>query len=569
VSTSLLVVAADDGPMPQTREHLQIVDLLGVERGVVALSKSDLANADRIAEVSAEIRGLLTQTRLAVAEIVPVSVITGHGVAPLESRLLDAARIVPARPATGRFRLAVDRSFSLPGTGTVVTGTVFAGEVRVGDKFLLTPSGIAARVRQLHAQNAPVERGCAGQRCSLNLVDPEVAKDRIKRGDWVLDEALHAPTNRIDARIRLLPSEHRPLRHLTTVHLHIGAAHVPARLAILDRERLAPGEEAFGQLLLERHIGALHGDRFVFRDSAARRTMGGGLVVDPRPPERGRRRPERLVAIAALTEADPQQALLSLLSGDPGWVDLDRFALARGLAASVAAALWRPMNFRRVEASGTSFGFGWPKWQALAQAIVAALEDYHKKVPDSPELEHDRLRRGLDIRLPGPAFDAAATAMVQDGILRREGPWLKLPGHAVRLTVTDERLWVRIEQVLECTRFQPPRVPDFAGMLGAREEEVRRLLRRLTQMGRLIEVAHDHFFTRDRVVELAAAVRLLAERSQNGKITAAAFRDRIDTGRKLAIQILEFFDRAGTTIREGDLRRLPEDRPESSKGAGD
>ena len=147
--------------------------------------------------------------------------------------------------------------------------------------------------------------------------------------------------------------------------------------------------------------------------------MGGGIVVDPWPPKRGRRRPERLVAIAALTEADPQQALLSHFSGDPGWVDLDRFALARGLAARVAVALWRPMNFRCVEASGTSFGFGWPKWQALAQAIVGALEDYHKRVPDSPGLEQDRLRRVLDIRLPGPAFDVAATAMVEDGILRR------------------------------------------------------------------------------------------------------------------------------------------------------
>jgi selenocysteine-specific elongation factor len=149
------------------------------------------------------------------------------------------------------------------------------------------------------------------------------------------------------------------------------------------------------------------------------------------------------------------------------------------------------MNFRCVEASGTSFGFGWPKWQALAQSIVGALEDYHKRVPDSPGLEQDRLRRVLDIRLPGPAFDTAATAIVQDGILRCEGPWLKLPGHAVRLTVSDERLWVRIEQILECARFQPPRVQDFARMLGSRDEEVGRLLGRLTQMGPLVEVAHD------------------------------------------------------------------------------
>ena len=563
----LLVVAADDGPMPQTREHLHIVDLLGIERGIVVLSKSDLVNSNRIAEVSAALRGLLTHTRLALAEIVPVSIATGDGVASLEARLIEAARIIPVRPANSRFRLAVDRSFLLPGTGTVVTGTVFAGEVRVGDKLLLSPSGIAARVRRLHAQNAPVELGSAGQRCSLNLVGPEVAKDRIKRGDWVLDAALHAPTDRIDARVRLLPSEDRPLRHLASVHLHIGAARVPARLAILDRERLAPGEEAFGQLLLERQLGALHGDRFVFRDSAAQRTMGGGIVVDPWPLERGSRRPDRLVSIAALSAADSRQALLSLLSGDPGWVDLDRFALARGLTAEAAAALWRPLNFRRVAADGASFGFGWRKWEALAQAIVAALAEYHRKVPDSAGLEQDRLRRALDIRLPVPAFDAAATAMVKDGTLRREGPWLQLPGHAVRLTAADERLWAHIKPLLERTRFQPPRVRDLTQALGAREDEVRQLLRRLVRMGELIEVAHDHFYAREVVVELAAAAQSLAEQSHDSKITAAVFRDRIGTGRKLAIQILEFFDRTGMTIREGDLRRLREDRLEILKGA--
>ena len=326
---------------------------------------------------------------------------------------------------------------------------------------------------------------------------------------------------------------------MTSVHLHIGAAHVPARLAILDRERLAPGEEAFGQLLLERQLCALHGDRFVFRDSAAQRTMGGGIVVDPWPLERGRRRPDRLVSIAALAAADPKQAFLSLLSGDPGWVDLDRFALARGLTAQAAAALWRRLNFRRVEAGGASFGFGWPKWQALARAIVAALAEYHKKVPDSAGLEQDRLRRALDIRLPVPAFNAAATAMVEDGTLRREGPWLQLPGHAVRLTAADERLWAHIRPLLERTRFQPPRVRDFTRVLGARENDVRRLVR----IGELIEVAHDHFCAREVVVELAPAPQPLAGRSHDGKITAAAFRDRIGIGRKLAIQILEFFDR--------------------------
>jgi selenocysteine-specific elongation factor len=209
----LLVVAANDAPMPQTREQLQIVDMLAIERGIVALSASDLVNPDRIAMVGAALRGLLVQTRLSPADILPVSIFTGRSITALEVWLLEATRIMPVRHATGRFRLAVDRSFSLPGTGTIVTGTVFAAEVRVGDKFLLSPSGIAARVRWLHVKHEPVELGRAGQRCSLNLVDPEVEKDRIKRGDRLLDEALDAPTDRIDARIRLLPIKDRSLRH--------------------------------------------------------------------------------------------------------------------------------------------------------------------------------------------------------------------------------------------------------------------------------------------------------------------------------------------------------------------
>ena len=200
----------------------------------------------------------------------------------------------------------------------------------------------------------------------------------------------------------------------------------------------------------------------------------------------------------------------------------------------------------------------WRSWRPWRNII--------ERCPTAPALEQDRLRRALDIRLPLPAFDAAATAMVKDGTLRCEGPWLQLPGHAVRLTAADKRLWAHIKPLLERTRFQPPRVRDLTQALGAREDEVRQLLRRLVRMGELIEVAHDHFYAREVVVELAAA-QSLAEQSHDRKMTVAVFRDRIGTGRKLAIQILEFLDRTGLTIREGDLRRLREDRLKILKGA--
>src|SRR5215475_1016714 len=296
----LLVVAADDGPMPQTREHLQILDLLGLRQGIVALSKADLVSPERLAEVTRQMTALLAGTGLASAEIMPVSSLTGAGIAELEGRMLAAAANLPPRSAAGRFRLAVDRSFTLSGVGTVVTGTVFAGQVSAGDRLLLSPSGTEARVRGIHAQNRQAERGRAGQRCAINIAGPQIDKDSVQRGDWLVDPAAHAPTDRFDACLRLLPTEVRPLRHWTPVHLHLGAAHLPARVALLDTEALAPGETALAQVVTDRSIGTLHGDRLILRDQSAQRTVGGGLVLDPWPPARGRRRPQRLATLRAL-----------------------------------------------------------------------------------------------------------------------------------------------------------------------------------------------------------------------------------------------------------------------------
>src|SRR5689334_15782290 len=250
IDFALLVVAADDGPMPQTREHLQILDLLGIGQGIVALSKCDLVDSQRIAEARAGIRELIAETGLASAEILPVSIPSREGLGALEAALAAAARRLPRRRPDGRFRLPIDRSFSLAGIGTVVTGTVTAGAVRVGERLVASPSGLAVRVRAIHTDGAAVQFAYAGQRCALNLGGVGVEKDRLQRGEWILDAALHAPTRRIDADIRLLASERGPLRHWTPVYLHLGTARTPAHLALLDGERLLPGERAFAQFVL-------------------------------------------------------------------------------------------------------------------------------------------------------------------------------------------------------------------------------------------------------------------------------------------------------------------------------
>jgi selenocysteine-specific elongation factor len=549
----LLVVAADDGPMPQTAEHLQIVDLLGISRGLVALTKADLVSAERIAEVTAEIAALLAPTGLAGAEVVPCSGVTGLGIEEIDTHLLLAAAELPVCAAENRFRLAVDRSFAVAGAGVVVTGTVHGGHVRPEDRLLLSPRGTDVRVRGLHAQNRAAAKGHAGQRCAVNLAAPQLHKDHVRRGDWLIDPALHAPTDRIDMRLRLLPEETRPLAHWTPVHCHLAAEHVSARVALLDAESLTPGASALVQLVLERPIGALWGDRAVLRDQSARRTIAGGAVLDPWPPARGRRRPERLRALAALAVPEPAAALAALGDMPPGAVELARFARARALTDAGAEALWQRAGLRRIG----GYGFAPARWDALSQQVVAALEQHHRAAPESPGLESARLRLLLPERLPVPLFGAAIDALLAAKRIETDGSRLRLPGHAIQLTANDQRLWQRIEPLMAKAKFEPPRVRDFAQALGAKEEEVRTLLRRMAKMGLMVQIAPDHFFPRPVVAEL---VQIVAAMAAKGEVTAAQFRDHIGTGRKLAILILEFFDRAGITLRRGDLRRVQQDK---------
>jgi len=556
----LLVVAANDGPMPQTREHLQILDLLGLQHGIVALSKADLVGPERLADVTRQMGVLLAGTGLANVEILPVSSVTGAGIAELEARLLAAAAGLPPRLVAGRFRLAVDRSFTLAGVGTVVTGTVFAGQASIGDRLLLSPSGIEARVRGIHAQNRQAERGHAGQRCAINIAGPHIEKDHVQRGDWLVDPAAHAPTDRFDARLRLLSAEARPLRHWTPAHLHLGAAHVPARVALLDAELLAPGQTALAQIVTDRSIGALHGDRLVLRDQSAQRTIGGGLVLDPWPPARGRRRPQRLATLRALERPSAAAALRDLIDGDPGWVDLSRFAQMWNLTPTEAAETWHQAGLTIASATDQQFGFSPARCDSVCHAIVQTLGEHHSRSQDSAGLEAERLRLATSIRMPPTVFSAVLAGLLRDKAVEADGPWLRLPGHVLKLTAADERLWSRIKPMMQRERFQPPRVRNYAHALSAREEDVRQMLRRLAKMGQVIQVAHDHFFLRSTVVEMIAIADRLAAGSADETVTAGAFRDKIGSGRKVAIQILEFFDRAGVTVRHGDTRKVSREK---------
>src|SRR6202140_531023 len=288
------------------------------------------------------------------------------------------------RSAKGRFRLAVDRSFTLPGAGTVVTGTVLSGAVATGDRVMISPTGLGARVRSIHAQNRATERGVAGERCALNLAGDGISKDAIARGQVVLDPNLHAPTDRIDATLRLLATEQKPVTQWMPARLHHAATEIGARIVLLGDALIPPGGEALVQIVLERPIAAAAGDRFVLRDTTAQRTIGGGKFLDLRAPSRKRRTPERLAQLQAHMIEDPVRALAALLETAPHYVGLTAFARDRALSETQTQAVCERLNVVIATAGQRVVALSAPVWLQFKRSLLTTLQTFHAGNPDLP-----------------------------------------------------------------------------------------------------------------------------------------------------------------------------------------
>jgi selenocysteine-specific elongation factor len=553
----LLVIAADDGIMPQTIEHLAIADLLGVGHGIVALSKVDLVSSTRCDQVALDIRERLSGTSLAGAEVHRVSTVSGLGVDELREKLVAVSLGFSARAADGRFRLAVDRSFTLTGAGTIVTGTILSGSVELGEHVRVSPSGLSARVRSIHAQNRPVECGRAGERCALNLTGDGISKSAIRRGDVVLEPHLHAPTDRIDAQFRALASESKAIGHWTPVRLYHAAAEIEARVVPLGGDPIRPGGTAPIQLVLSQPCAAAAGDRYVLRDTSGSRTIGGGRFLDLRAPTRRRRTPERLAQLCAQAYSDPAQSLAALLECPPFYVDLTQFARDRALSVEAIGKVAEECGTVRVIKSGSAYVLSFESWLRLKQDLLAALDAFHSANPDKTGIDVHRLRALLTQKLPVDVLFGALNEFSRTGDIGFEAGSVRLLGHRAKLAAQDEEIWNRIAPLLaDADRFRPPRGRDIAVLLKLPEPAVRRVLKSLSRQGETIEVAPDQFFLRSTLEEISQIVGDLARNAANGEFTAAQLRDRINTGRKIAIQILEFLDRHRVTLKRGDVRRV-------------
>jgi len=575
IDFALLVIASDDGVMPQTREHVAILQLFGVAQGAVALTKIDRVDDARVAAAEAEVEAFLGETAFRGS---PVFRVNAAATGDVGTRVLkeylervalrfgrgagDARDATGARDAAGArdaptrdarlFRLAVDRVFTLPGHGTVVAGTVFSGSVRTGDTVTVFPSNTPVRVRSIHSQNRPAEVGHSGERCALNISGIE--KSAVKRGDWLADARALAPTTRIDVRFELIADAHKEFKAWAPVHFHHGATHLTANVVPLEGATISPGSPCHAQIVFETPVCAVPGDRFIVRDAQAIHTLGGGVVLDPFAPPRKRRSPERMRYLRALERMITGEGLAPLLAEASYGVkqsDLTR------LTGQSPERMVLPDGVTTIDGTRERYVLRSSAWHALREQAVHALRQFHVESPDEPGPDVGRLRRIALPQLADDLWRSLVAELTSERAILRSGPWLYLPGHEVTLSEREKKLARKLQPLIAAGHFNPPWVRDLASAVHEPEDSVRQVLRKQVTQGVVYQIVPDLFYDRQCIDELATVVASLAR--QHGTVEAAQYRDAVGLGRKRAIQILEFFDRAGHTRRMRDSRILRAD----------
>jgi selenocysteine-specific elongation factor len=552
----LFTVAADDGVMPQTEEHLDILHLLGVRRGIFVITKIDLAEPARVAAVREEIEILTLDTVLEGAPVVPVSTVTGAGLDRLRAEISAQLAAPGGPPPPGYFRMPVDRAFVMHGHGVVATGTAVAGTVHEGDTVRVLPGGETARVRGLEVHGVPVARAEHGQRVAINLAGVE--RSELGRGHLVCDTRLGRLTQRLDARVEIRPGARRRVVSHGRVRFHLGTAEVMGKLVLLDgRTELPPRSTAWGQLVLAEPVLAMRGDRFILRDETARRTLGGGEVANPFADRHRRSEAGLAERLERLRGRDAPAAARAFLELVPDFAsDGPTIAQALNLREEEAAAALAAVDVvipipeaRAPEAYTTD-----AKWERLAATACAAVAAAHRAQPLAPGLEMESLRTQLPFEVAPKIFRWCIDRLIAARRLAREESVVRAPEHRVALGSEARALGTRIERLLAEGRFTPPDLRQLEEGTGIPRKRLLEVLAVLDAEGKVARIAPDLYYGRAAADEAKALIE--AHCRAHGEITAATFRDLIGASRKFAIAFLDWCDRTGVTVRVGDLRKL-------------
>ncbi|NVN89059.1 MAG: selenocysteine-specific translation elongation factor [Desulfuromonadales bacterium] len=552
----MLVIAADEGIMPQTREHLDILKLLGVTSGLVALTKSDLVEREWLELVTAEIREFVTGTFLEEAPLVPVSSRSGAGLDQLKTELGRLANQVSEKRCEGHFRLPVDRVFTMAGFGTIVTGTLLSGEMRVGDILELLPSGHGGRIRGIQAYGTKQERGLAGQRLAVNLQGIDL--DQVQRGDVLVPHGTFRTTGTVDVRLDHLASAPRNLKHRSTLRFHTATSEVSAQIILLGRDLLKPGESAYAQLRLGEPLLLLSGDRYLLRLSSPSATLGGGVVLDPFPPRRRRRSQEALQLLDRLNGCDLQRIIpllisQSLLSG----IDYDELTLRCGAprknVEAVLTSLLSTGEVLQMTREPRIF-LSRAAFEELKRKLLDELDTYLSANPLREGIGKQELKNCLPKRSDQRFFTPLLVALERESALEIDRDIVtsairKAPGN----TPTPNSGGKILELLTEAGN-EPPTVKELMERCNRDEKSVRDTLDLLARNGSVVRVSHDLFYAAPAMALLRA--KLVTFLKEKMELTPADFRELTGLSRKFLIPLLAYFDSEKLTMRVGEKRVL-------------
>jgi selenocysteine-specific elongation factor len=553
-----LIVAADEGVMPQTREHMQILSLLGIDAGLVVLTKIDMVEPEMVELVREEVRDFVEGTFLAGCPIIGVSSVTGEGIDTLLSALDEMVGALEETRRSGIFRLPIDRVFTMKGFGTVVTGTLMSGGVRVGEEVAIMPGGLAARVRGIQVHGRPENEAVAGTRTAVNLSGVET--DDIDRGDVLVSPGSIEPSYMIDARFLYLSENARNLKNRERVKFYFATSEIVGNVVILDTEEIAPGQEAFVQIRLSAPAVTLPGDRFVVRLLSPPATIGGGEVLNAVARKHKRFREEVIHDVSTLALGDEEERAAVFLK-DAGYAGVTAQLLSRrmGVGAEAAAGL-----LKKLEADGSAVTFDREKGRRLDAATYERLLalarqralDYHEKNPTEPGIKKEELLGKLPWGVDAKLLTRLLSDLVEQRLVTVSGDRVTLFGREVRLGGGDEQLVARALGAIAEGKLSPPTTGDLAELLQAKEAEIKKLLGVAARDGRIVRVKENLFFNREVIAELKE--RLVSHLGRVGEITTQQFKDLTGASRKYTIPLLEYFDAQRVTIRVGEIRKLRE-----------
>ena len=558
IDVVMLVIAADEGIMPQTKEHLHICSLLGITTGIVALTKIDLVEKDWLELVKSEITEYLSGSFLENAPIMPVSAIKQEGLTDLITAIDEAVSKINEKADDGIFRLPVDRVFTMKGFGTVITGTVISDHIKIGDEIEILPEAINARIRGIQVHNQPVDTAWAGQRTAINLQGIE--KSTIERGNVLVRPKTVWPSKRLDVFVEFLASNSKNLKNRALVRLHTGTSEIIARIILLDKDELAPGQKAFAQLVLESADVIVASDRFVLRSYSPVTTIGGGQIIDPLPMKH-KRQNEKIIADLNILQNGTLSEKISVIMERTGFAGINLRGLTFRLGVNMKKlreALESLLSSKKailLDSDDTTVISAY-LYNQLEELIVKNITAYHKKNPLQEGISKEQIKETLGRAISAKLYNLALRSLGKKEIIVSDKDNVRLAGHQVQLAGDLDSLRHNIARIYSEAKLSPPSLSDVLSGFKDQKVKAQSIIKLMLNDGDLIKINEEMCFSREVLGKLRDDYKAML--IKDGKATPATFKDLTGLSRKYIIPLMEYFDVNKLTVRVGDHRILRE-----------